>query len=124
MLLAASVLFTTFVVLGAIPEVSQVDVDSPPTSPFAHVTYAGLAWLHLLIALSISTWGALSALDSSPVGLSIFIVALLLNFLICAPQAPSFLFAQRYIFDIAAGYVAFKLRSNLTVNWVSSARHD
>lgn len=122
--LAANVLLTVLFVFGAIPEASQVDPISPPTSPFAKVDYSTVAWVHVLIAVAISSWGAFSALDCSTAGLSVFVVALLLNFVVGAPQAPSFLFAQRYILDLAAGYIACKLRSNLTVNWVGSTRQD
>lgn len=122
--LAANVLFAVLVVLGAISEASQVDPATPPTSPFAQAHYSTVAWVHVSIAVAISIWGAYSTLGCSSAGLSVFMAALLLNFVLGAPQAPSFLFAQRYILDLAAGYLACKLRSNLTVNWVGSTRHD
>jgi hypothetical protein len=124
LVLAINVLFTILVFSRAITDSSQVELSSPPTSAFAHVSHAAMSWPHFLFVVAVLTVGVLSALDSSAAGLSIFIVALTANFILCAPQAPSFLFAQRYVLDLAAVYVVYKLRSKLSVNWISSAGHD
>jgi hypothetical protein len=44
--------------------------------------------------------------------------------LVAALKAPSFLFAQRYVLGVAAVRLACKLKSKLSVNWISSAGHD
>uniref|UniRef100_A0A7S2RV70 Uncharacterized protein n=1 Tax=Rhizochromulina marina TaxID=1034831 RepID=A0A7S2RV70_9STRA len=125
-------IFITALFLGVIRDPSKVEKGVPPLqaahpgvkAPFARQSYADTRDDYLpefCVEVASAFLAVASTLTRSTIGLTLYILILIILFMVAAASSPTFLHVLRFPIYLALAFFAYKLRNKLMVNWIYDA---